>query len=376
SQEFRSPVIYNTVNPKWNYICEAVVHHLHDQNVEIEVMDEDQGSKDDFLGRTYLSLKTISMEGMGESWLRLKDITTGAIHLRTTWFSLSDSMQTLNESIEESKAIKTKYPSHDSADKVDGEAQPIGSVAAILVYLDGAHNLAVISKTAGEPDPYCLITIDKQKRQSIVQRSTANPIWEESFTFLVDNLNQELEITFDIIDSKTNRDLGTAKAKLQHIISCDNLSFSQPLPIKGRGSNSELNVNIIIRILKSQKPEQMPSVVVEDTIEESEESRVPTLEDMIKGTVQPIIDTSGALKGNFMEKSQTDRKHNHVKTNGFQLDPKWRGIEIVIYSRTTSTNLFKKKSKIIGITNIELTQTFADNFQAMREWYDLEQLKD
>ncbi|CAG2122872.1 unnamed protein product, partial [Medioppia subpectinata] len=42
SQEFRSPVIYNTVNPKWNYICEAVVHHLHDQNVEIEVMDEDQ----------------------------------------------------------------------------------------------------------------------------------------------------------------------------------------------------------------------------------------------------------------------------------------------------------------------------------------------
>ena len=43
SQEFKSPVIYNTVNPKWNYICEVIVHYLHGQNIEIEVMDEGPG---------------------------------------------------------------------------------------------------------------------------------------------------------------------------------------------------------------------------------------------------------------------------------------------------------------------------------------------
>ncbi|CAG2163939.1 unnamed protein product [Oppiella nova] len=462
SQEFKSPVIYNTVNPKWNYICEAVVHHLHDQNIEIEVMDEDQGSKDDFLGRAYLSLKAISAEGMSESWLTLKDIKTGAIHVRTTWFALSDCMEQLNDSIEESKLIKCKYSPIGGTDEFDG--QTCGSVAVITVYLDGASNLAVISKTSGEPDPYCLISVGGQQRQSIVQRSTANPIWEETFNFLIQNFNQDLELTFDIIDSKTNRDLGRAQLKLQNVISCDNLSFSQPLAIKGRGPDSKLNVNIMMRILKPQTTTHTggPPVILEEPVDESEETKVPTLEDIIRGTVQPIIDTSG-LKTNFMDKSQMDRKHSVSKANGskaaentddydecdypriqltitpsesdnrlslivhkaenlpkigdktpnpyvkifgtpdkisrtlrdnslktgtkrntchpifdenFQMDRKWKGVEIVVYSRSGSSHhVFKRKAKIIGLATIEFT-AFADNFEPIKEWYDLEQLKD
>jgi len=304
------------VNPKWNYICEAVVHHLHDQNIEIEVMDEDQGSKDDFLGRAYLSLKAISAEGMSESWLTLKDIKTGAIHVRTTWFALSDCMEQLNDSIEESKLIKSKYSPIGGTDEFDG--QICGSVAVITVYLDGANNLAIISKTSGEPDPYCLISVGRQQRQSIVQRSTANPIWEETFDFLIENFNQDLELTFDIIDSKTNRDLGRAQLKLQNVITCDNLSFSQPLAIKGRGPDSKLNVNIMVRILKPQTNTHTggPPVILEEPVDESEQTKVPTLEDIIRGTVQPIIDTSG-LKTNFMDKSQMDRKHSVSKANGY-----------------------------------------------------------
>ncbi|CAG2175913.1 unnamed protein product, partial [Oppiella nova] len=423
SQEFKSAVIYNTVNPKWNYICEAVVYHLHDQNIEIEVMDEDQGSKDDFLGRAYLSLKAISAEGMSESWLTLKDIKTGAIHVRTTWFALSDCMEQLNDSVEESKSIKCKYSPIEGTDEFDG--QTCGSVAVITVYLDGANNLAVISKTSGEPDPYCLISVGKQQRQSIVQRSTANPIWEETFNFLIENFNQDLELTFDIFDSKTNRDLGRAQLKLQNVISCDHLSFSQPLAIKGRGPDSKLNVNIMVRTLKPQTTTHTggPPVILEEPVDESEETKVPTLEDIIRGTVQPIIDTSG-LKTNFMDKSQMDRKHSVSKANGnlpkigdktpnpyvkifgtpdkisrtlrdnslktgtkrntchpifdenFQMDRKWKGVEIVVYSRSGSSHrVFKRKAKIIGLATIEFT-AFADNFEPIKEWYDLEQLKD
>ena len=313
SQEFRSPVIYNTVNPKWNYVCEVVVHHLHGQNLELEVMDEDQGSKDDFLGRTSLSLNTISRDGLTEAWLTLKDIKTGAVHVRATWFSFSDNKEDLENSLKESKAIKTKYKSMYGSDETD--STQFGSVAAVLVYLDCARNLPVISKTAEEPDPYCIITVGRQKRHSIVKNCCKNPIWEETFNFLVDNLTPNLELHSEIIDNKTNRQLGTTKLKIESVMASENMTFNQPLPIKG-SDGCELSITVVIRILKQQVMKNTPKMVIEEPIQETEESHIPTLEDIIKGTVQPIIDSSG-LKGDIIERSQNERKHSLVKTNGY-----------------------------------------------------------
>jgi hypothetical protein len=318
SQEFKSPVIKNTINPKWDYICEVIVHDIYGQNIDIEVMDEDQGSKDDFLGRTYLSLNTISSDGITEAWLTLKDTKTGSLHVRTTWFSFSDSLDQLSDQSKESKSIKRKY---EPTTVIDGKTeeydkQPFGSVAAVLVYLDCARNLPVISKTSGEPSPYTIISLGNQKRHSIVKNCTSNPIWEETFNFLVDDLNTNLELRSELFDSKTNKQLGTSNLKLKNVLSCENLCFNQPLPIQGRGTDCEINLIVMVRVLKAPKVQQTLKLTVEEPNEDNEETNVPTLEDMIKGTIQPIIDTSGIAQ-DIIEASQKERKNSVRKENGY-----------------------------------------------------------
>ena len=319
SQEFKSPVIYNTVNPKWNYACEVVVYHLHDQNIEIEVMDEDQGSKDDFLGRASLSLNTISKDGSTEAWLTLKDVKTGALHAKATWFTLSDNIEHLSAASKESQLVKSKYKSTQG--QAEGETQldgrPIGSVAVVLIYLDCARNLPIINKAAGEPDTYCIISLGRQQRHSVVKNSTANPIWEETFDFLVDQFDYDAEISLELIDTKIDRLLGNATLKLQKVVSSQDLTFDQPLAIKGRATDCELHLSVKVRLLKAQQILNSPKLIVEEPME-TEKSNIPTLEDLIKGTVQPIINTSG-LKKDIIAKSQNDRKHSHIKTNGYVL---------------------------------------------------------
>lgn len=58
--EFRTQVIPSTITPRWDFSCEAVVHQLPGSVLDIEVYDEDQSSKDDFLGRTALSIPDLA----------------------------------------------------------------------------------------------------------------------------------------------------------------------------------------------------------------------------------------------------------------------------------------------------------------------------
>lgn len=313
SQELKSPVIYNTVNPKWNYACEVVVYHLHGQNIELEVMDEDQGSKDDFLGRASLSLNNISKDGMTEAWLTLKDVKTGTLHVRTTWFTLSDNIENLSLARKESLLIKSKYKSAPEEGSLDCAA--IGSVAVVVIYLDCARNLPIINKATGEPDSYCVVTLGRQKRQTVVKNCSANPIWEETFSFLVDQFDYDLEVGLELIDTKTDRLLGNAALKLQKVISSESLTFNQPIAIRGRGTDCELSLSIMLRVLRIAETPLAPKLLVEEPVE-ADKSNIPTLEDIIKGTVQPIIDTSGLTK-DVIAKSQNDRKHNHIDNNGF-----------------------------------------------------------
>ena len=278
----------------------------------------DQGSKDDFLGRTSLPLNTILSEGMTEAWLTLKETKKGSIHVRANWFALSDSLDDLKDQLEESKQMKSKYESTTVDGKTRGnDKPPFGSVAAILVYLDCAKNLPFINKTMGEPDPYVILSIGEQKRHSIVKNSTSNPIWEETFNFLVDNLNSNVELLAEIFDSKNNKPLGTSKLKIEKVLLCENLCFNQPLQLKGRGTDCQIHLNVMIKILKTVKVRQTSKLMIEEPNEEDEEtSHVPTLEDMVKGTVQPIIDTSG-VKQDVIEISQQERKNSLRKRNGY-----------------------------------------------------------
>lgn len=310
NQEFTTTVIQNTINPKWHYVCEALVHHLHGQTIDFEVMDEDKGSKDDFLGKLSIPLTTVHDEGFIDLTTKLKDTKTGDIHLRLQWFALSTSLYDMNAQILESKQFLGKINNQAPRASLTG-ANSIGSIVALLVYLDSAKNLSPAGKIAMEPSPYVVMTVGQngQMKQSSVKCVTANPVWEESFYFLIGEPNQESPLFIEVMDSKLNKSLGTVIIKLVDILEAENMTLDQPHHIQGKGSGCEVLLTAQMRILKAKS--RIPKIIMQssENISENNNNTIPSLEEMVNATIEPFAKTMGS-KDSILEKAQKSRTNS------------------------------------------------------------------
>ncbi|XP_067127091.1 extended synaptotagmin-2 [Centruroides vittatus] len=314
AQEFRTSVIKNTITPKWNYICEAIVDQLHGQALEIEVMDEDQGSKDDFLGRISIPINSLIARGKDDMWLQLEETKSGLINIRVTWFALSSDPLDLPNQIALNRSTGMKYSL---------------SSALLVVFLDSAKHLPNATRAAGEPSPWVQFTLDRQKVTSSACPKTNDPVWEESFQLLVKNPEvQELEV--EVLDSKLSKSLGYLKIRLSQLLKESNMYLEQPFVLSSAGSNAKIFLSLQLKILNcvhdSTKDEKLDSgsvgsksrqgspvhkspqgSPVSKTFSLSSESEksasvsekaettgsvIPSLEEMIHSTVAPIVDTA------------------------------------------------------------------------------------
>lgn len=316
AQEFKTSVIKNTITPKWNYICEAIVDQLHGQALEIEVMDEDQGSKDDFLGRISIPINSLITKGKDDMWLQLEETKSGLINIRVAWFTLSNDPLDLPNQIALNRNTGMKYSL---------------SSALLVVFLDSAKHLPNATRAAGEPSPWVQFTLDRQKVTSSACPKTNDPVWEESFQFLIHNPEvQDLEI--EVLDSRLSKSLGYVKIHLAQLLKENNMYLEQPFSLSGTGANSKIFLSMQLKILnniqesKKEKEEKSESgshgsrsrqgspitkspqgSPVSKTFSLSSESdksislsekieitnpTIPSLEEMIHATVSPIIDTA------------------------------------------------------------------------------------
>lgn len=318
AHEFRTQVIPNTVNPKWNYYCEVVVYQIPGTTLDIEVMDEDQSSKDDFLGRVSVAVSDIESQGQGDMWLTLDDTKSGKIRLRTFWLSLSNNTDDLARQLEEVRAISTKTPL---------------SSAVLIVFLDSAKHLPNASKAAGEPSPQVQLVVGQQERWSSIKHSTNDPVWEEIFYLLLSNPEvQEMEIK--VLDNKSGQVLGHLSFRLSRLLKEEGLKIDEPLILLGTGHQAKLQITLQLRILCSNQrrtsaSEPLPrasrgSVRVSETEEVTPSHRpsieqrssppsprkpmppqVPSLDEVVHSTVSPILDSMAMGEGP-LETSQRD----------------------------------------------------------------------
>uniref|UniRef100_A0A8C9VEA0 Extended synaptotagmin 2 n=1 Tax=Scleropages formosus TaxID=113540 RepID=A0A8C9VEA0_SCLFO len=212
NQLFQSKTINDNLNPKWNEVYEVLVYDCKGQQLDIELYDEDP-DKDDFLGR---------------SWFVLEEAVTGKLHLRLEWLSLLSSPEKLEEvgALISTRADQTK-------------ASPVLSSAVLLVYLDSAKNLPVGTGTgAGTAGLPVLVAI---------RYKTMEPVWEESFMFLVPNpRNQELKV--EVKDDKHKCSLGTITLPLTELLEAENMTLEQRFPLKNSGPSSTLKLKMGLRV--------------------------------------------------------------------------------------------------------------------------------
>ena len=300
SREFRTQTISNTVNPKWNFCADAPVF-FNTQSIDLDVMDEDQGSKDDFLGRASISLETIRKDGIIDAWINLKDTKTGRIHLRATWMFMEHTTEYLQAQTRESRDLKTKYHDIDPKRKCH-----FGSVACVQVYLDNATNLPISSRSINEPSPQVILSLHKQTFKSTIKNFTVTPIWEENFLFLLDEYNSTDEISFKINDTSNGRSIGEKLIKLSALKELPEMTSKDPIMIRQYNHNFDLHATISLWFMKSSRSDRV-KIVRDDTLDNDDIDNIPTMEDMIKGTVEPFARMSG-IDTDIIEMSQHKRQ--------------------------------------------------------------------
>lgn len=314
NREFRTSTIANTVNPKWNFICETPVF-FSTQSIDLEVMDEDQGSKDDFLGKASFQLETIMKDGVIDAWINLKETKTGRIHVKVTWLSLEHSTANLSAQAKESSRIKAKYKDFPFQSKESKEPNALGSVACLVIYLDSANNVPQSPKSIGEPSPLVIFKLRRQEQRSIVKNFTSNPIWEESFNFLVDEFLPHDELSIEVMDNKNNQLIGHVAVRLQSLIESSNMTFTEPLLVRHFSQSFDLHAKLSLFFLRAPTLDRV-KIVRDDTIDSEEgDNNIPTMEDLIKGTVEPFAMFSGIQGDKLIEISQIKRQ-NHENGNG------------------------------------------------------------
>uniref|UniRef100_A0A8C2JBE4 Extended synaptotagmin-like protein 2a n=1 Tax=Cyprinus carpio TaxID=7962 RepID=A0A8C2JBE4_CYPCA len=208
NQLFRSKIIKETVNPKWNEVYEAFVY-----------------------------------DHPGQNWFVLDDVATGKLHLKIEWLSLLPTPDKLDEVLSSIKAAK-------------GQANDGLSSALLLVHLDSAKNLPVsinINTHTYTPTlAFLLPYFSVLHLASCIRYKTNEPVWEEAFTFLIHNPKcQELEV--EVKDEKHECSLGTFSLPLSKLLQEDQMTLSQRFPLKNTGPGATLKMKMALRILSMEK---------------------------------------------------------------------------------------------------------------------------
>uniref|UniRef100_A0A3P8X363 Extended synaptotagmin 2 n=1 Tax=Cynoglossus semilaevis TaxID=244447 RepID=A0A3P8X363_CYNSE len=254
TQAFKSKVIHESVNPKWNEVYEALVHDHSGPNVGIELFDEDP-DKDDFLGSVVINLAELQKEQKVDEWFVLEEVASGKLHLRVEWLSLMSTPETLDQVLTNIKADR-------------GQANDGLSSALLVVFLDSARNLprnplefnqsglrrasvnkAVKSgkKLTSDPSPLVQFRVGHKSFESKTRYKTNEPVWEEAFTFLVHNpKTQELEV--EVKDEKHECSLGTLTLPLSHLLEAEGMTLHQRFPLKNSGPSCTIKMKMALRV--------------------------------------------------------------------------------------------------------------------------------
>ncbi|EDW66907.2 extended synaptotagmin-2 isoform X2 [Drosophila virilis] len=234
AQEFRTQIIDNNVNPKWDYWCEAPVFIEMGQWVDILLKDSDDSKKDENLGRASIDISSVIKKGVLDTWLTLEDAKHGDLHVRLQWYRLTADPNDLQQILLETQLLRVTTM----------------SAAVLSVFIDSARHLKQ-ARSNSKPDPYLVCSVNKQKKQTAMILRDDSPVWEQGFTFLVNNPDNEC-LNIKIYDQKTGNDIGQYTYTLSTLLKQFNMEvIQQPFQLQKSGPESKLYMSLSLRILKA-----------------------------------------------------------------------------------------------------------------------------
>ena len=136
--------------------------------------------------------------------------------------------------------------------------------AIVSVYIDSASDLPQ-ARVQSKPDPYAILSVGKVSKQTAAFKRTDVPVWEQGFTFLVGNPeNDTLQIR--IVDQKTGKDLGHFTYVLNILLTKKGLQVvSQPFQLQKSGPTSKITMSLALKIVKRPENPNNDTILVGET---------------------------------------------------------------------------------------------------------------
>ncbi|XP_077582272.1 extended synaptotagmin-1 [Stigmatopora nigra] len=233
TQIFTSHHVDSNLNPQWREMYEVIVHEVPGQELEVEVFDKDP-DQDDFLGRAKVDLDIVKQARVVDDWFNLKDVPSGSVHLRLEWLSLLSSADRLTEVTQRNQNLTSKTADPPSA-------------AILAIYLDQAHDLPM-RKGNKDPSPMVQISIQDTTRESKTCYGCSNPVWEEAFTFFIQDPRKQ-DIDIQVKDDDRALSLGSLTIPLARLLGLSELTLDQWFQLENSGSGSRIYIKIVLRVL-------------------------------------------------------------------------------------------------------------------------------
>ncbi|XP_032679722.1 extended synaptotagmin-3 isoform X1 [Odontomachus brunneus] len=242
AEEFRTKTIDNTVNPKWDFWCEAMITSCNMQEAVVSLWDWDPNipgvQYDDSLGRATIEVIRVKKKGMIDTWISLEQAKHGMVHLRLTWLQLSKDPADLKAALIETQELRVTSM----------------STALLTLYIDSAKNLPCIRGNK-QPDVYLVASVGGKTKKTATMPHSCDPIWERGFTFLISNPETGI-LNLKLTDEKTGMSVGEMNYNLFLLLEKNNLQVDQqPYDLQMAAADSKLVMSMSLNILKYEQPE-------------------------------------------------------------------------------------------------------------------------
>ncbi|KAK1150993.1 extended synaptotagmin-1-like [Acipenser oxyrinchus oxyrinchus] len=229
---FRSHVIKENLNPRWNELYEVIMTEVQGQEVEFEVFDKDVDA-DDFLGRLKIGLREIITNQYTDEWFTLSDVKSGQIHLILEWLPRVADISNLQQVLHTNMLVSYQNKVHPSA-------------AILSVYVDRAHALP-LKKNLNEPKAGAELSLGGLVHRTKVCESSTAPVWEEAFTFLVKNPYEDMLLVK--LSHSWGLPLGSLVVSMKEVLAGTDLTLDRWFQLDGAGPESQILLRATLRIL-------------------------------------------------------------------------------------------------------------------------------
>ncbi|KAK4807280.1 hypothetical protein QYF61_006341 [Mycteria americana] len=267
---FRSRVIKEDLNPRWNEVYEVIVDNVPGQDVEFDLFDKDI-DKDDFLGRCKVPLRQTLSSRIVDKWLPLEEVKSGRLHVRLESLAPRPSAALLEQVLHTNSLLQPARGEELSA-------------ALLSVFVDRAAALP-LRKGSKPPAAFASLAVRDVSVKTKTCAPTAEPVWDEGFSFLIKRPHVEsLELQVSApspgpvptagvpsprrgshpgvlsclcpqVKEEGGQPLGALSLPLPQLLASEGLALDGWFPLAGGGPGSQILLRAQLGVLVSQQVE-------------------------------------------------------------------------------------------------------------------------